>query len=88
MVNFKPIKSTPDIQIKIETETGHIVKFKIKPQVFIDTDSKEPFFFVEFPAEYIGTFKGDKPMKMKNIKKMLTERSIKEYWEEQAPDLR
>ena len=69
--------------VKIETESGHIINFEPKINIFIDLDREEdgqPFFFVEFPFEYIKTESGKKSISKKKIEKMLNRRILDEYW--------
>ena len=66
---YKPVKSDEQI-IEIKTETGHIIKFKVRPKVFIDIDNeKEPFYFVNFDNEYEGVEVPKGSMKLKEIRK-------------------
>lgn len=71
MVLYKPIKSNEQI-IEIKTETGHIIKFKIIPRVFVDLENEEngqPFFFVNFDNVYEGVERGKKSASLAEIKK-------------------
>jgi len=69
MTLFKPIKSNEHI-IEIKTETGHIIKFKIIPKVFIDIENdKEPFYFVNFDNDYQGVETPKGSMSLKEIAK-------------------
>lgn len=86
MTKFVKIKGNVQTnKISIITETGHIVEFKPNVNIFVDLEKEEdghPFFFVEFPFQYIRTYKdkSKKQMSIKQIEKMATERSISDYW--------
>jgi len=58
MTLFKPVTSKVKTEIlEIELETGHIVKFKITPKVFIDLERDEnglPFIWADFKENYVG----------------------------------
>jgi len=70
MVLFKPIKGKiKNPNIEIETETGHIIKYKIIPEILLDIDNQEePFFSVGFTNEYKGVENLKTSLSLKEIK--------------------
>lgn len=68
MTLYKPIRSDEHF-IEIKAETGHIIKFKIIPKVFIDIDNEqEPFYFVNFDNQYEGVETPKGSMSLKEIR--------------------
>jgi len=88
-VLYKPVKSDEQF-IEIKSETGHIIKFKVIPRVFVDLDnknSKPPFFFCEFGFDYIETVNEKKHMSLKKITKLVIDREINKYWKAREFDI-
>jgi hypothetical protein len=65
--------------IELKTETGHIVKIQVSPELLLDIDNDEnglPFFSVAMGHKYAGVEKTKKSKSLKYIKKNYINRNI------------
>jgi len=56
--------------LEIKTETGHIIKYKIEPEVLVDIDAEEntPYFSTALTTKYKGIESDEKSLSIKEIK--------------------
>lgn len=89
MTKWRKIKSVLKDDV-VYTETGHKIIFEPEVEVWVDLDNKEgdlPFFYTTFPFIYKKTdVNGTKNMSIPEIKKLTSDRRIKEYWEQREFD--
>lgn len=72
MTLWKPVKHKiiGNDEIILQTETGHIVKFKLKSSLLVDLDNNEdgmPYFFMNLGSDYILTKKNNNAMSLEDI---------------------
>ncbi len=73
------IKNLDKYLLDIETETGHIVKFKLNPTISVDIDNDEdgqPFFFLSTSTEYLGVKPTKEHMSLEKIKETYEDKNI------------
>jgi hypothetical protein len=79
-MRWKPVKCTSKTQIlELETETGHIVKFKLEPKLSVDIDSDDngnPFFYMNLIPQYEGVESTPTSMSLEQIQRDLNHRNI------------
>jgi len=65
--------------LELKTETGHIVKFKLEPQLSTDIDNEDngnPFFYLNLTPVYEGVETTPESLSLEKVKEKLTSRNL------------
>lgn len=81
MSRWKPVKAEllGGENIEIKTETGHIIKCKLKANVLVDLDQDDngnPFFFIEVPPTYDGVELTKNSMTLETVRNEFENKNI------------
>lgn len=66
-------------ELILKTETGHIVKFRLKPELSTDIDNEDngnPFFYLTLTPEYTGVEPLENALNLKQVSEKLTRRNL------------
>lgn len=82
MARWKPvnIKFLTSETLELETDTGHIVKFQLKPSLSLDLDQQDengkPWFYLNLVPEYIGVEDTKNALKSEELESKFKEANI------------